>query len=652
MDNLNPTTWLMHNLPKKLTRAELLEAVRVAVGKEEFNCSFKCNKRVGTLITYSNNKPMIYVRGKPVSVRKKEIHVREVRNIVTPLYHLSYRIQMERKLRKVREYIGKFSSAEVIGVESPDRMGYRNKCEFTFGYSEEGLPVLGFRPTPFVDAPNLVSSPENCTYNVSAEMLEIVKNINTTLAKTEDLVYDRIIKSGYLKVMMLRKINKTYTAVIQVNCETNKEAMEVPEIQEFVKTLPFSVYLYGDNRQFEGFGPGIKLALAKGTEEIPIQPLAGCEFKVSPLSFFQINTKVAEKMIEIIKENIQTSTILDLCCGSGTLGIAVSKGLDTKLYGIDISPSSIEDAQKNCEHNKIKGEYICGDIHKKLSYILCKIVDKTTALLDPPRAGITNRLMKRIIQEKQIEEIFYASCKYTAIKDNIQEICNYYHLQKAYVLDMFPFTDEIEVLYHFKRKTEQEIKDHYQKLKEIEAQKKKEDEEFLRKDRERVQQALAKRQAQEEKQAKTVQLDLATEPAHKKIPSEPKEQEEKKEEQNKQEEPKEEDKEITQKEEDKQEQEQKEQEGKQEEQKEDHLNKEEDQLKEQKQEKEKDQKQLEPLQPADDKTEAKIASESEEQTKETESKQETKKAEDQVEPDQKKEDPMATETQKPQNPAD
>ncbi|KAI5148019.1 tRNA (uracil-5-)-methyltransferase [Nematocida ausubeli] len=450
----NTTTWRIHNIKKQTKREALLKVIKESLGHENFTLSFRDYKRLAILITPEETLPDIIFRNKALDIRKLKREEKALKDIVTPLNTMSYEEQLEKKAKEVSDYYSflQCTEGQIQMIQSPVQMGYRNKCEFTFGFSNEGKEMLGFRPTKFTSAPNLVADPRECVFNTSEEMLAVVEKINGYLSDRSGYVFNRLTKGGFLRLLVLRRIGEHFINILQVNCETMKEALENPLIMEFAQTLPEDVFISCSTGVFDGILRTADVHQVKGAQKEYKVHLNGCVFQVFPLGFFQVNSSVAEILTKTLQDSIQTDTLLDICCGSGLLGICIAKNTEKKVIGLEISEESINDAKRNAKENGVNAQYCCGSVEKTLPQVLSEIKGGASAVIDPPRSGISDKLVKAITSNPEISEIFYVSCSYTSVFSNIKNIAVHYALQKIYILDMFPYTKDVECLFHFVRK--------------------------------------------------------------------------------------------------------------------------------------------------------------------------------------------------------
>ncbi|KAI5126279.1 tRNA (uracil-5-)-methyltransferase [Nematocida parisii] len=448
------TTWRIHNIKKYTKRSALLKVLTESIGHQDFTLSFKDHKRLAILITKEEELPTIMFRNTELDIRKQKKEEKDVKDIVTPLNGLSYEEQLKKKAKEFSTCYSFLECMEdqIVSVASPVQMGYRNKCEFTFGVTHEGKEILGFRPTKFSSAPNLVADPKECVFNTPDEMLALVEKINQYLSSKSGHVFNRVTKEGFLRLLLLRRLGEHFITILQVNCESVKEALGNPLIMEFIEILPEDVFISCTTGVFDGIARTADIYQVKGAPKEYKVNVGECVFQVFPLGFFQINSSVAELMIKTLKDNIQTDNILDICCGSGLLGICLAKNTEKKVIGLEISEESINDAKRNAEENQINAKYYCGSVEKTLPLVLAKIKGTATAVIDPPRSGISDKMTKAITKYSNISEIFYISCSYTSVINNIKNIAKLYTLKNVYCFDMFPYTTGIECLFHFVRK--------------------------------------------------------------------------------------------------------------------------------------------------------------------------------------------------------
>jgi 23S rRNA (uracil1939-C5)-methyltransferase len=145
--------------------------------------------------------------------------------------------------------------------------------------------------------------------------------------------------------------------------------------------------------------------------------------------------------------------VMDLFCGTGTIGqILASRSENAKIIGVDIVASAIEDAKKNANRNGIEGlEFYAADVGKFLSQYPQYKNKIRTIILDPARAGIAPKTLKKII-DINADRIVYVSCNpATQARDTVELMDRGYQMKKLSFVDQFPHTSHIETVVLFER---------------------------------------------------------------------------------------------------------------------------------------------------------------------------------------------------------
>lgn len=170
-------------------------------------------------------------------------------------------------------------------------------------------------------------------------------------------------------------------------------------------------------------------------------------FKISPLSFYQVNPVQAEKLYNIgVKAAgiTKEDTVFDLYCGIGTISLFMSK-YAKKVYGIEIVEQAIDDAKENCKINNItNSEFIAGDVEKVLSDLIeNKNIIPDIIMVDPPRKGLDNTTIENIMKIKP-KKLIYISCNPATLIRDLAKLEKEYNIKEITPVDMFPFTSHVE----------------------------------------------------------------------------------------------------------------------------------------------------------------------------------------------------------------
>ena len=174
-----------------------------------------------------------------------------------------------------------------------------------------------------------------------------------------------------------------------------------------------------------------------------VENLGDYSFMISPESFFQVNTKGCLLLYEKILEYASLSkedVVLDLYCGTGTIGIFLSSYCK-KVIGIEINESAILDANKNKELNSISNiSFFCGDA---FSVLKKNSLQASVIIVDPPRSGLTSSTIDQIFKISP-KRIVYVSCNPITLMRDLNIFSSKYSILKLTPVDMFPRTEHIE----------------------------------------------------------------------------------------------------------------------------------------------------------------------------------------------------------------
>ena len=173
-------------------------------------------------------------------------------------------------------------------------------------------------------------------------------------------------------------------------------------------------------------------------------------FEVSSESFFQVNTNQINKLYNQALEYLELNgneNVLDLYCGTGTIGIYVSKKAN-KVIGVEINKQAIDDANRNKELNMINNiEFINSDVDNlKLDSRIDRIA------VDPPRSGLSDKIINKML-ELNPNIIVYVSCDPMTLARDINKLSSDYNVEEVTLIDMFPKTYHIESVAKLVRKS-------------------------------------------------------------------------------------------------------------------------------------------------------------------------------------------------------
>ena len=168
-------------------------------------------------------------------------------------------------------------------------------------------------------------------------------------------------------------------------------------------------------------------------------------------SFFQVNYDISTRMYNKVKDVIvkeKSKNVLDLYCGTGTIGIYISDVV-SKITGIEVVSDAIEAANINKKINNVGNiEFILGKVEDKLDLISNNI---DTVIVDPPRSGLHKKVLP-ILEKISPKTIIYVSCDPITMARDINLLSNNYELVEVTPYDMFPNTYHVETVCVLKRR--------------------------------------------------------------------------------------------------------------------------------------------------------------------------------------------------------
>jgi 23S rRNA (uracil-5-)-methyltransferase RumA len=335
-----------------------------------------------------------------------------------------------------------------------DRIAKHDKDEFTLGFKRRGVWWMG---------DNL----EKDSGLFDKQLEDNLKNIRQYCIETGLEPWHGPKKIGFFRYFVVRKSFKTDELLC--NLVTTSPELENFDLQKFASFLKgiFGDRLAGllhtinDETGDRTIATAGTIDLVYGKDKV-VEELLGLNFEISMKSFFQTNPKCAEKLynkvVEYVledKSKVDNTVVMDLFCGTGTIGqIVASKSKNAKIVGVDIVASAIKDAKKNAKRNKIEGlQFYAADVGKFL-IAHPEYQDKIkTIILDPARAGIAPKTLRKIIR-LNADRMVYVSCN-PATQARDTELLREagYQMKKISLVDQFPHTSHIETVVLFEKQS-------------------------------------------------------------------------------------------------------------------------------------------------------------------------------------------------------
>lgn len=363
------------------------------------------------------------------------------------LRHIKYDETLKIKQNTVQNLVdktlkNKVMVQETVGMENP--FHYRNKAQFPLSVNKDGEPILGV----FANRTHEVIPTEKCLIqNPKSE--EISKFILEFVKKNKITVYDEKTGKGLFRHIVIKVGVKTN----QIMCILVINGTNIPKEQELIKEL---------TNKFSEIKTIVKNVNMKNTNVILgeknislygngyIEDVLGeYKFKISPLSFYQVNPVQAEKLYNLgirLAEISKQDTVFDLYCGIGTISLFMSR-YAKKVYGIEIVKEAIDMANDNAKLNNAQNtEFYAGDVESVLDKLINKENTKADIVVfDPPRKGLDKNSINNILKIKP-KKIVYISCNPATLVRDLTEFEKTYNIKTVIPVDMFPFTSHVETI--------------------------------------------------------------------------------------------------------------------------------------------------------------------------------------------------------------
>ena len=361
------------------------------------------------------------------------------------LRHIKYEETLNMKRNAVQSLVNKTLNTNIIveetlGMEYPYH--YRNKAQYPIGLDKSGKATIGV----FANRTHEIITIEKCLIQ-DEQTEEIAKYILNYIINNNIAVYNENTGKGLIRHIVTKIGKKTNEIMCIIVINGDKIPNESNLVENLIKKYPnIKTIVKNINKKNTNVILGEKNITLYGDGYIT-DKLGDLTFKISPLSFYQVNPIQAEKLYKIAIEaaNIgENDVVFDLYCGIGTISLFMAK-YAKKVYGIEIVEQAIADAVENAKINNIENvEFIAGDVEKVLDELInYKKIIPDIVMVDPPRKGLDKTSIKNILKIKP-KKLVYISCNPATLVRDLKELEEVYKVNSIKPVDMFPFTSHVE----------------------------------------------------------------------------------------------------------------------------------------------------------------------------------------------------------------
>jgi 23S rRNA (uracil1939-C5)-methyltransferase len=358
-----------------------------------------------------------------------------------PWQVLPYQRQLAVKADQVVDALRRIGRLDDFALEpivpAVEQWRYRNKLEYSFGIDDAGGLVCGFHAPGSWEQ---IEHVEDCL--LASERGNEARRAALEWCRARGLrAYDRRAQAGLLRNLVVREGRRT--GELQVRLVTSDEPVA---LDGFVEAVGADSVLWTRALDVGETTAGGVTEVLHGTEAID-EELGGLRFRVSADAFFQTNTEMAERLYAVAAEYAGLQgweRLYDLFCGIGTIGLSLA-GRAGEVWGLEIVEEAIAGAIANARRNEIgNARFFAGDVRLALRDLVERAGRPDVLVADPPRAGLSAKVVRRII-EASPSRIVYVSCNPTTLAPNAAQLVEAgYALRRVRPVDMFPQTPHIE----------------------------------------------------------------------------------------------------------------------------------------------------------------------------------------------------------------
>lgn len=371
------------------------------------------------------------------------------------LQHLDYPAQLEAKARQVAEHLRRIGGIDDPPVLEPDPaiagFGYRNKMEYSAAPGPDGRALIGLHRAGRWDE---VVDVRHCM--IAGPLTDRVREVVRGWAEAERIpaISPGTSEGAGLRHLVVREGVNTGQALVTVVTTSGFEArvdalastlqVEAPEVVGLLHSVS------------DGVGQattGLPTRLVWGRDWFE-ESVCGVTLRLSAGAFFQTNTAMTERLYARAGEAAGISgapVVYDLYSGVGSIGVVLAREA-RRVVAVELAPEAAVDAAGNAARNGMDNHLsVCGDVGKALRMLRGRIEPPDVAIVDPPRAGLSGRAVRRLL-ELAPPVLVYVSCQPATLADNTARfIEGGYRLEWVRPVDMFPQTPHIESVARFTR---------------------------------------------------------------------------------------------------------------------------------------------------------------------------------------------------------
>ena len=359
--------------------------------------------------------------------------------------HISYEAELREKKQAVSDVMMRigsvpFEAKEILHIENPSR--YRNKAQIPVALDKDGNITAGF----YSKRSHRVVGNDDCLLQMP-EFKNIIRTVKRYIAENPVTIYDEATGKGLVRHIYLRRGRVTgqimVCLVVNGNSLPKKDRLitDLIECDKNITSIVLNI-----NKKDTNVVLGDECITLWGNDYIEDE-LCSLRFRISPLSFYQVNPEGTEILYGKAREYAslnENETLLDLYCGAGTIGLTMAKNAK-QIIGVEVIPEAIENAKENAEINGItNARFICDDASGAAKTLFDEGIRPDAVVLDPPRKGCSRDVLETVA-DMSPDRVVYVSCDSATLARDCKIFSELGYAVKEYTaVDMFPRTTHCE----------------------------------------------------------------------------------------------------------------------------------------------------------------------------------------------------------------
>lgn len=362
--------------------------------------------------------------------------------------HIRYEEELQIKEERVRDALRRIAGLDttapepIVGCE--ETMGYRNKAQYPVTW-KDGRPVFGF----YAPRSHRVVPAADCLLQPPV-FKQVLDAVGRWMMENTVSAYDEGTGEGLLRHLFLRQAHAT--GELMVCLVVNGHAGHLPQKERLIRLCrdaapQIKSIVVNRNTARTNVIMGDNSETLWGADRIT-DILCGLRFSLSPLSFYQVNSRQAERLYRAAAEFSdlhRQGTLLDLYCGAGTIGLCLSKDVG-RVVGVEVVADAVADAKRNAAQNGIaNAEFFCADAGEAAKRLCTQGLFPDVVVVDPPRKGLDGQTVEAVARMSP-KRVVYVSCNPETLARDLKSFAKRgYTCTCVRPFDLFPRTAHVEV---------------------------------------------------------------------------------------------------------------------------------------------------------------------------------------------------------------